>query len=124
MPSHNYMNDHKFAINVFGLRDAEGKETEMRSKMVEILRISAVTNPQLVINLMYLEADSKGHYAFIKDFDKPMFGQHSKRKTRTHFCPSCLHCFAQGETLQEHREKGCYAKDGARYVMPVEGSVY
>ena len=116
------MNDHRFAINVYGLRDAEGKEKELRSKMVDVLRISPVTNPQLHINLLYLEADGKAHYLLIKDFDKLMFGQHSKCKSKKHFCPSCLHCFRKGETLQEHKEKGCYAKEGQRYEMPDEGS--
>ena len=80
------INDRKFAVNVYGLRDAEGKETEMRSKFVEILRISPVTSPQLTINLMYLEHEGKAHYVLIKDFDKLMFGQHSKSKHKMHFC--------------------------------------
>jgi len=115
------LNDHKYVVNVYCLRDAEGKEKEMRSKFVDVMRISPVTSPQVVINLMYLESDGKGHYVFIKDFDKLMFGQHSKCKNRTHFCPTCLHCYKKGETLEAHREKGCYAKEGERFEMPKDG---
>ena len=116
------MNDHKYAINLYTLREAVGKETELRSHFLEVMRISPVTSPQVHIHLIYLEQDGNAHYVFIKDFDKLMFGQQNKHGNKKHFCKKCLHCYAKRETLEKHLEDGCYVEEGARFVMPDEGS--
>ena len=76
------INDFKCSVNVFMLRDAEGKEGELRSKHVDVLCITKVKDALVHINLLYLEHEGKAHYVLIKDFDKLMFGQHNKNRIK------------------------------------------
>jgi len=115
------IDEYKYSVNVFQLRDAQGVEGEMRDKQVDVLRITTVRDAQVHINLLYLEEDDKAHYVLIKDFDRLMFGQHNKNKIKKHFCHYCLHCFRKGETKEKHLENGCYALAGERFKMPKEG---
>jgi hypothetical protein len=97
------INEFQYSVNVFMLRDAQGQEGELRSKHVDVLRITKVKDAKVHINLLYLENEGKAHYVLIKDFDKLMFGQHNKNRIKKHFCHFCLHCFRKGETLEKHR---------------------
>jgi hypothetical protein len=73
---------------------------------------------------MYLEHADKAHYVFIKDFEELMFGQHSKHGNKKHFCSTCLHCFAKRQTLEEHKQNGCYAQNGERFEILEEGHTF
>ena len=117
------MNDNKYSVNVFGLRDAEGDEAAMRSKFVYPLRVTKLDKAEVHVNLLYLE-DGQGnaHYVLVKDFDKLMFGQYNKHREKKHFCHNCLHCFKKGETLETHKANGCYSVAGTRYDMPKPGT--
>ena len=100
------INNYKYSVNVFQLRDAQGVDGEMRDKHVDVLRITTIRDAQIHINLLYLEEGDKAHYVLIKDFDKLMFGQHNKNKIKKHFCHYCLHCFRKGETNEKHLANG------------------
>ena len=90
----------------------------MRSKFVFPMRVTQVNKAKHHVNLLYLEHEDKAHYVSVKDFDKVMFGHHNKHNKKKHFCQTCLHCFAKGETREEHKAKECYAVAGTRYEMP------
>jgi len=92
------INEFRYSVNVFYFRDVEGKEGELRTKHMDVLRITKVRDAEAHINLLYLEHEGKAHYVLIKDFDRLMFGQRNTNRIKKHFCNYCLHCFRQGET--------------------------
>ena len=53
------------------------------------------------LELLYIEEDGKGHYVYIKDFNRLMF-TFSKYEGRKHFCVHCLHCFSSDDLLEKH----------------------
>jgi hypothetical protein len=76
------MNDNKYSVNVFGLRDAVGDETSLRSKFVFPMRVTKVVDAELHVNLLYLESNGEAHYVWVRDFDRLMFGQHNKNRVK------------------------------------------
>ena len=107
-------NNGNIAINVYFLDDEEGKQS------ILLYRRSKVSKATHQINLLKLEEGNKSHYVYIKNYDRLIGCQTSKKKAQKHHCFHCGHGFQSEDLLEEHIEKGCMAVEGQTVEMPDE----
>ena len=55
------INEFRYSVNVFYLRDVEGKEGELRNKRVDALCIKKVEDAEVHFKLLYLKHEGKAH---------------------------------------------------------------
>ncbi|KYN23130.1 hypothetical protein ALC57_04454, partial [Trachymyrmex cornetzi] len=73
----------------------------------EIMLKRAVINVQSTskhVNLLYVEDDSAGHFALIKELFRLVRSQITRNKNRKYFCDRCLHYFNTNAKLETHNE--------------------
>ncbi|XP_018374743.1 PREDICTED: uncharacterized protein LOC108768705 [Trachymyrmex cornetzi] len=56
------------------------------------------------VNLLYVEDDSAGHFALIKDLSRLVSSQINRYGHRKYFCDRCLHYFDSSAKLEIHTE--------------------
>ncbi|XP_018370062.1 PREDICTED: uncharacterized protein LOC108765715 [Trachymyrmex cornetzi] len=56
------------------------------------------------VNLLYVEDDSAGHYALIKDLSCLVSSQINRKGHKKYFCDRCLHYFDSSAKLEMHSE--------------------
>ncbi|XP_018314261.1 uncharacterized protein [Mycetomoellerius zeteki] len=56
------------------------------------------------VNLLYVEDDSAGHFALIKDLPRLVSSQINRYRHKKYFCDRCLHYFNSSAKLKTHSE--------------------
>lgn len=79
------------SINVFGFEKDE----------IYPLRITKQKERKHHINLLYLQRGDLSHYCLIRDLNGFLYRTKSHR-SKTHFCPYCLHAFQREELMIKH----------------------
>jgi len=113
-------------INVFGY-ECVNKEQGFFYPLHLTKHAVTEENEDKHINLLLAtkETDQRviKHYVWIKDFNRLCYDQ-TKHKERKHFCMNCIHGFSSERCLENHRENGCLAVNGAQAVyIPEKGEI-
>ena len=99
------------SISVYGLDED--------SEKVFPIRITEISNAIHHVDLLYISKEDNGHYVLIKDLERLVSTQVSKRRARSYICRLCLHACSSKEILDCHTEK-CQLHNAQRIKMPSE----
>ncbi|XP_018317341.1 uncharacterized protein [Mycetomoellerius zeteki] len=80
-------------INVYGIK----------GKQVLPLRLTG-DKKEKHVNLLYVQNDNAGHFAWIKNLSRLVRSQVTKKEHKKYFCDRCLHYFSSSAQLEIHSE--------------------
>lgn len=98
------------SLNIFGYEDSE----------VFPLYLSKNCNGIYEIDLLYLSADFKSHYCYIKNLNRFLSMTKPNVNKQRYFCRRCLHGFTRQNLLEEHYLY-CKKYDFQKLKFPEEG---
>ncbi|XP_076247956.1 uncharacterized protein LOC143187614 [Calliopsis andreniformis] len=106
------------SVNVFSIEESIKKT---KKDLKQIIVPFHLTNQKRHrhVNLLYIENDGIGHFAWIKNLSRLVATQFSKHKEKKFICDRCLHFYNSRERLDAH-ENDCQNMNKCTVLLPSE----